>query len=176
MLTVSRDLGLREPYVGSTELVSGEVAEDLANYLTESEQIPAACGLGVLVDTDTSVKAAGGFIVELMPGAQKSVIERIEENIFLMDQLTTILDEDGPERVVDQVLAGLSPKLLECVPVEYRCSCTRERVIKALVSCGEAELRDMARQGETIEIGCQFCENVYRFSPGEISLLIEREK
>lgn len=176
MLTISRDLGLREPYVGSTELVSGEVAEDLAGYLTESEQIPAACGLGVLVDTDTSVKAAGGFIVELMPGAPENVIKRIEENIFVMDQLTTILDEDGVDQVVYQVLAGLSPKLLERVPVEYRCGCSRERVVQALVSCGEAELRDMEAQGEDIEVSCQFCENIYRFTPGELSLMIEREK
>ncbi|NCB52355.1 MAG: Hsp33 family molecular chaperone HslO [Clostridia bacterium] len=176
MLTVSRDMGLREPYVGSTELISGEVAEDLARYLAESEQIPAACGLGVLVDTDTSVKAAGGFIVELLPGALESAIEKVEENIFMMDQLTTILDEDGLDRVVYQVLAGLSPKILERLPVEYRCTCTRERVAGALKSCGEAELGDIVRQGEDIEISCQFCENVYCFKPEEVSLLIEREK
>ena len=100
MLTVSRDIGLREPYVGSTELVSGEIAEDLSAYLVESEQIPAACGLGVLVDTDHSVKAAGGFLVQLMPGAPEDLITKLEDNIFMMDQLTTILDEDGADAIL----------------------------------------------------------------------------
>ena len=107
MLTVSRDLGLKEPYVGSTELVTGEIAEDLAQYMVESEQIPAAVGLGVLVDTDRSIKAAGGFIVQLMPGAPEELITKLEDNIFMMDQLTTVLDEDGIDTVIDQVLAGL---------------------------------------------------------------------
>lgn len=172
MLTVSRDLGLKEPYVGSTALVSGEVAEDLAQYLAESEQIAAACGLGVLVDTDTSVRAAGGFIVQLMPGAPDSLIDRLEENIFLMDQLTTILDKDGLDEVVNQVLAGFKPEILARVPVAYRCACTREKVLEALRGCGEAELRDMLQAGEAIEASCQFCENVYRFTPEEIASLI----
>ena len=176
MLTVSRDLGLREPYVGSTELATGEVAEDLARYLAESEQIPAACGLGVLVDTDTSVKAAGGFIVQLMPGAPDDLIGRLEENIFVMDQLTTILDEDGLDAVVEQVMAGLSPRVMARTPVEYRCACSREKIMAALESCGESELRDMADQGEDIEVSCQFCEKVYYFSPAELNKLSEKEK
>lgn len=176
MLTVSRDLGLKEPYVGSTALVSGEVAEDLSRYLVESEQIPAACGLGVLIDTDTSVKAAGGFIVELMPGAPDSLIKKLENNIFLMDQLTTVLDCDGLDAVVSQVLAGFAPELLARVPVEYRCGCTREKVTEALRGCGTAELRDMAEQGEDIEVSCQFCEKIYRFTPAEIASLMEDEK
>ena len=108
-LTVSRDLGLREPYVGSVQLVSGEIAEDLAAYLAESEQVGAAVGLGVLVDTDKTIRAAGGFLVELLPGAPEELTAKLEENVFLMDQLTVILDEDGPEAVVEQVLRGLSP-------------------------------------------------------------------
>jgi molecular chaperone Hsp33 len=176
MLTVSRDLGLREPYVGSTELVSGEVAEDLSRYLAESEQIPAACGLGVLIDTDTSVKAAGGFIVELMPGAPESLIEKLEDNIFVMDQLTTILDCDGLDAVVSQVLAGFSPELLARVPIEYRCVCSREKVREVLRGCGAAELRDMAEQGKDTEVSCQFCGNIYRFTPEEITSLIPDEK
>ena len=104
MLTVSRDLGLKEPYIGSTALVSGEIAEDLTAYLIESEQVPSACALGVLIDTDRTVKAAGGFIVQLMPGADEALITKLEDNIFLMDQLTTILDEVGAEAVFAQVL------------------------------------------------------------------------
>lgn len=128
MLTVSRDIGLREPYVGSTELVSGEIAEDLSAYLVESEQIPAACGLGVLVDTDHSVKAAGGFLVQLMPGAPEELITKLEDNIFMMDQLTTILDEDGADAILPQVMRDLEPETVLRHPMAYRCACSRARV------------------------------------------------
>lgn len=175
MLTVSRDLGLKEPYVGSVELVSGEIAEDLAHYMVESEQIPAAVGLGVLVDTDTSIKAAGGYIVQLMPGAPEELIMRLEDNIFMMDQLTTILSEDGLDEVAAQVLRGMEPETLERVPVGYRCSCSRERVEAALESCGEAELRDMAASGRSIEVTCQFCDKIYRFSPEELLEISEKK-
>ncbi len=175
MLTVSRDLGLKEPYVGSVELVSGEIAEDLAHYMVESEQIPAAVGLGVLVDTDTSIKAAGGYIVQLMPGAPEELITRLEDNIFMMDQLTTILSEDGLDEVAAQVLRGMEPETLERVPVGYRCSCSRERVEAALESCGEAELRDMAAAGRSIEVTCQFCDKIYCFSPEELLEISEKK-
>ena len=138
MLTVSRDIGLKEPYVGSTELVTGEIAEDLAQYMVESEQIPAAVGLGVLVDTDRTIKAAGGFIVQLMPGAPEELIAKLEDNILYMDQLTTVLDEDGLDAVPAQVLKGMEYDIVMRVPVEYRCSCSRERVAAALESCGAA--------------------------------------
>ena len=172
MLTVSRDLGLKEPYVGSVELVTGEIAEDLAQYMVESEQIPAAVGLGVLVDTDKSIKAAGGFIVQLMPGAPEELITKLEDNIFMMDQLTTVLDEDGIDTVIGQVLLGLDPQEAERRPVEYRCSCSRERVAQALRSCGEAELREMAAEGRDVEVSCQFCDKVYSFTPGELLELV----
>ena len=140
MLTVSRDIGLREPYVGSTELVSGEIAEDLSAYLVESEQIPAACGLGVLVDTDHSVKAAGGFLVQLMPGAPEELVTKLEDNIFMMDQLTTILDEDGADAIIPQVMRGLEPETVLRHPMAYRCACSRPRVEQALRQCGVQEL------------------------------------
>ena len=143
MFTVSRDIGLKEPYIGSTALVSGEIAEDLAAYLVESEQIAAASGLGVLVDTDRSIKAAGGFIVQLLPGAPESLIEKLEDNIFLMDQLTTILAEDGPEAVVEQVMKDLEPEIVERHPVEYRCYCSRDRVRGALGTVGADALKEM---------------------------------
>ena len=172
MLTLSRDLGLKEPYIGSVELVTGEIAEDLAQYMVESEQIPAAVGLGVLVDTDKSIKAAGGFIVQLMPGAPEELITKLEDNIFMMDQLTTVLDEDGIDAVIGQVLLGLDPQEAERRPVEYRCSCSRERVAQALRSCGEAELREMAAEGRDVEVSCQFCDKVYSFTPGELLELV----
>ena len=155
MLTVSRDIGLAQPYVGSTELVSGEIAEDLTAYLLESEQVPSACGLGVLIDTDLSVKAAGGFIVQLMPGAPDEYIDVLEENIFMMDQLTTILAEDGLEAVFEQVLKGLPYHVVDEDEVGYRCYCSRERVERALISLGAGELRQMA---EGHYCACHFAE------------------
>ena len=166
MLTVSRDLGLKEPYIGSTELRSGEIAEDLTAYLLESEQVPSACALGVLVDTDRSIRAAGGFIVQLMPGADEELIGKLEDNIFMMDQLTTILDEDGPEAVFAQVLKGFEYHLVGEVPMGYRCCCSRERVSEALSCIEREELQEMIDAGETVKISCQFCDARYAFSPG----------
>ncbi|MBO5976287.1 MAG: Hsp33 family molecular chaperone HslO [Oscillospiraceae bacterium] len=171
-LTVSKDIGLREPYVGSVNLISGEIAEDFSAYYVESEQIPAACGLGVLVDTDCSIRAAGGFIVQLMPGAPDGLIEKLEDNIFFMDQLTTILDEDGMEEIMAQVLKGLEPRILEESEVEYRCYCSRERVSEALRSVGAAALEEIAAQGSETEVGCQFCDRTYIFTPEDIRGLI----
>ncbi|MBR1456366.1 MAG: Hsp33 family molecular chaperone HslO [Oscillospiraceae bacterium] len=168
MLTVSRDLGLREPYIGSTELVSGEIAEDLTAYLLESEQVPSACALGVLVDTDRSIKAAGGFIVQLMPGAPEEDIEALEENIFMMDQLTTVLSEDGPEELFRQVLRGFSYHIVGESEVGYRCYCSRERVEEALTCIDGAELEEMIRDAEPIRVSCQFCDAAYSFSPDDL--------
>ena len=174
-LTVSRDIGLNEPYVGSTELVSGEIAEDLTAYLLESEQVPSACALGVLVDTDKSIKAAGGFIVQLMPGAPEEYIDRLEENIFMMDQLTTVLDEDGAEALFSQVLKGFEHHEVGSVPVEYRCYCSRERVEAALMSVGAEALGELAEGGEDVEAGCQFCGKAYSFSPEQLRGMAAQE-
>lgn len=175
MLTVSRDIGLREPYVGSTELVSGEIAEDLSAYLVESEQIPAACGLGVLVDTDHSVKAAGGFLVQLMPGAPEALIEKLEDNIFMMDQLTTILDEDGADAIITQVMRDLAPEIVLRHPMAYRCACSRARVEQALRQCGPDELREMIAEGKDTQVHCQFCDTEYVFTPAQLQELLDAE-
>ena len=171
MLTVSRDLGLKEPYIGSTALVSGEIAEDLTAYLIESEQVPSACALGVLIDTDRTVKAAGGFIVQLMPGADEALITKLEDNIFLMDQLTTILDEDGAEAVFAQVLKGLEYHIVSETPIEYRCYCSRERVEEAIRSIGPEELESIIAEGRDVDVSCQFCDKVYTFSPEALQKL-----
>ena len=171
MLTVSRDLGLKEPYIGSTALVSGEIAEDLTAYLIESEQVPSACALGVLIDTDRTVKAAGGFIVQLMPGADEALITKLEDNIFLMDQLTTILDEDGAEAVFAQVLKGLEYHIVSETPSEYRCYCSRERVEDAIRSIGPEELESIIAEGRDVDVSCQFCDKVYTFSPEALQKL-----
>lgn len=169
MLTVSRDIGMREPYIGSTELVSGEIAEDLSSYLLSSEQIPSACGLGVLVDTDRSIKAAGGFIVQLLPFAPEELIDKLEDNIFLMDQLTTILDEDGVEEVIAQVLKGLDYQILSQSDISYRCYCSRERVEEAISCVDTSELREMAQEGRNINVSCQFCDAEYTFTPQQLT-------
>ena len=174
LITVSRDIGLREPYVGSAALVSGEIAEDFAAYLTESDQLGSACGLGVLVDTDESVKAAGGFIVQLMPFAPEEDITAIEENIFMMDQLTTILAEDGPEEVIAQVLRGLDAHITERVSMEYKCYCSRERVMQAVTSLSPEDLDSLRADGKPIEVRCQFCDAVYTFPPEEVAAWVSR--
>lgn len=176
MLTVSRDIGLREPYIGSTKLVSGEIAEDLTAYLLESEQVPSACGLGVLIDTDKSVKAAGGFIVQLMPGAPDTLAQKLEDNVFYMDQLTTILSEDGVETVFPQVLKGLEYHIVGEQNIEYRCYCSRERVGKALLSIGSEELESIEAEGKDIDISCQFCDKIYHFLPDELRRLGDEKK
>lgn len=171
--TVSRDIGLKEPYIGSVALVSGEIAEDLTSYLMESEQVPSACALGVLVDTDRSIKAAGGFLVQLMPGASAELIDRLEENIFLMDQLTTILDEDGPEAVFAQVLKGMEYHLVGEYPIGYRCPCSRSRVEEAIACFETTELKQMIDGGEDIRAACEFCGKEYVFSPSELQRILD---
>ena len=176
MLTVSRDLGMREPYVGSTELISGEIAEDITAYLLESEQVPSACGLGVLVDTDLSIKAAGGFIVQLMPGAPEEYIEKLEDNIFYMDQLTTILDEDGEMEVFNQVLKGFEYHKVGEVPVGYRCQCSRERVAEALSCIENSELEEMIAEGREVEVSCRFCDELQVFTVEDLQEILENKE
>ena len=181
LLTVSRDIGLKEPYIGSVELVSGEIAEDVTRYLLTSDQVPSACGLGVLVDTDRSVKAAGGFLVQLMPGAPEEMIDRLEENIFLMDQLTTVLDEDGAEALFGQVLKGFDWHLVGEAPIGYRCPCSRERVDEALGVIDAGELREMLAEEREFTVNCQFCDRVYTVTPADLRRLLaeksgEKEK
>ena len=172
MLTVSRDIGLKEPYIGSTELVSGEIAEDVTAYLLESEQVPSACGLGVLVDTDLSIKAAGGFIVQLMPGADEALIGRLEENIFMMDQLTTVLSEDGVEALFDQVLKGFEHHIVGEQEMGYRCYCDESRVREAISCIDPAELKEMIAEGRDIRVHCQFCDKVYAFTPADLEAVL----
>lgn len=175
MLTVSRDLGMREPYIGSVELFTGEIAEDVTRYLTESEQVPSACALGVLVDTDLTIRAAGGFIVQLMPGAEMEMIEKLEDNIFMMDQLTTILDEDGVEEIFNQVLKGFEYHIVGEYPMEYRCYCSRERVEEAIFCIEKAELEEIAAEGKAVSVSCQFCDKLYSFVPEELLALAAKK-
>ena len=171
LLTVTRDLGFGDPYVGSTALVSGEIGEDLAAYLVESEQIGAAVGLGVLVDVDQSVIAAGGYIVELLPGADDAMLEKLEQNVMQMGTVTDFLRERDAERMVETLLDGFQPEILETSPVEYRCYCSKERVEQALRSIGAEALTEMAEDTEDTLVNCQFCDIEHRFTPSEIAAL-----
>ncbi len=176
MLSVTRDLGFGEPYVGSTQLRSGELGEDFSAFLVESDQVGSACGLGVLVDTDQSIRCAGGFIVQLLPGAPENLIDAVEANIAAMGPVTQVLEEaDGnAEALVSAILAGLQPRILERQTAVYRCSCSRERVLRAVTSISPEDLAEIQAAGEDIEVRCQFCDAVYTFSPGELSAAQEQ--
>ena len=175
MLTVIRDLQMKEPYVGSVELVSGEIAEDITEYFVQSEQTPTACALGVLVDTDQTVRAAGGYLVQLLPGAPDSVIDRIEAGIQKAGAVTSMLDRGlSAQAMLETVLEGLDLEILETTPVSYQCYCSRDRVVSTLISLGKEELRKIVDEKENIHIECQFCDTIYDFTPGEIADILEK--
>ncbi len=172
-LVVIKDIGIGEPYVGQIPLATGEIAEDITKYLAESEQVPSACALGVLVDRDYSVLAAGGYIISLMPGAEENIIVKLEENLVKAKAVTTRLNEGASMKdIILEVLDGFEVKFLEENEVEYRCNCSRERVETALISMGLEELTKLRDEGEVSEITCQFCDEVYRFTPQEVGELI----
>ena len=172
-LTVIKDLGLKEPYVGSVALLGGEIAEDLAAYFVESEQIPSACGLGVLVDRDQSVRAAGGYLIQLLPGAGEDVIARVEGGVLAAGAVTGMLAErDDPEAMLRRVLSDFDLEILETSPIAYKCYCSRQRVERALVSLGAEELESLLREQGGCELTCQFCDQVHRFSADELRGLI----
>lgn len=173
-LTVLKDMGLKEPYVGSVELVGGEIAEDLAAYFAESEQIPTACALGVLIDPDGSVRSAGGYLIQLLPGAGLDVIERIEQGVASAGPVSAQLDAGlSPRQLLEQILTGFQLEELECSPVEYRCDCTRERVSRALIAMGKQELEDLIQEQGQAELTCRFCDAVYHFDRTQLEELLE---
>lgn len=173
MLTVIRDLQMKEPYVGSVQLVTGEIAEDITAYFAQSEQTPTACALGVLVDRDQSVKVAGGYIIQLLPGAPDSVVDSLEEGIRKAGPVTAMLEKGmSPENILETVCTGMELEFLERTEVSYKCYCTRDRVKGALISLGREELTEIARDQETIHVGCQFCDTDYSFTPEEVRQLL----
>ncbi len=173
-ITVIKDIGLKDPYVGSVQLVGGEIAEDLAAYYAESEQIPTACALGVLIAPEQTVSAAGGYLIQLLPGAEDSVIDQIEAGIREVGAVSGLLAEGvTAEELLRRVLSTFELELLERTPVEYRCYCSRERVSRALLSMGGQELRAMIEEQGSAELTCQFCDAVYRFSKEELEALLK---
>lgn len=172
-LTVIKDIGLKEPYVGSIGLFSGEIADDIAMYFVESEQIPTACALGVLVGVDQSVTSAGGYLIQLLPGADDSVIEKIEAGVRRVGSVSRALESGmDAESLLRAVLSDFDLEVLETHPVEYRCYCSRERVSRALISMGREELQAMIEEQGSAELTCQFCDAVYQFEKEDLEHLL----
>lgn len=173
-LTVIKDLGLKEPYIGMIDLVSGEIAEDITQYLYTSEQQPGVCALGVLVDRDRTVKAAGGFILSLLPGADETVIARVEQDIAALPPVTTMLDSGmSAEDIARKVLASDFGEIGTVAETGYRCRCSEERVTEMLISLGREELHRLAEEDENAEVACHFCDKVYHVSINKVLEMVE---
>ena len=173
-LTVIRDLQMKEPYVGSVELVSGEIGDDVTAYFAQSEQTATACALGVLVDRDQSVKVAGGYLLQLLPGAPEEIIDRLEAGIKRAGAVTPMLEQGmTPEDILGQVCGELGVAFMETTEVSYRCYCTRERVEQALISLGKQELTEIRDEGKPFPVECQFCDTVYTFTPDDLDQLLK---
>ena len=172
-LTVIRDLQMKEPYVGSVELISGEIGDDVTAYFAQSEQTPTACALGVLIDTDTSVKVAGGYLLQLLPGAPDEVIDTLEKGIQRAGAVTKMLEQGmTPEDILGAVCGDLGVVFMETTEVSYKCYCSRERVTAALISLGKKELEEIASEGKPFPVGCQFCDESYTFTPEDIQKIL----
>ena len=173
-LTIIRDLQMKEPYVGSVPLVSGEIGDDVTAYFAHSEQTPTACALGVLVDTDLSVKVAGGYLIQLLPGAPDEVIDAVEAGIKRAGSVTSMLEAGlTPEDILGQVLGNLGVVFMETTEVSYKCYCDRDRVTSALISLGKKELAEIAQEKKVFPISCQFCDTIYEFTPEDIEELLK---
>ena len=174
-LTVIRDLQMKEPYIGSTPLISGEIGDDVTAYFAQSEQTPTACALGVLVDRDCSVKVAGGYLLQLLPGAPDDVIDRLESGIKRAGAVTKMLEAGmTPEDILGQVCGDLGVVFMETTEVSYKCYCSRDRVTAALISLGRKELEEIKADGKTFPVECQFCDTVYEFTPADIVELLKK--
>lgn len=177
VLSVVRDMGMKEPYVGQTPLQTGEIAEDLTYYFATSEQVPSSVGLGVLMERDNTVKQAGGFIIQLMPDTEESVITRLEENLTEVSSVTAMLEEGHtPEKILQILLTGLDAEFTDTMETGFFCNCDKSRVEKALISIGQEELQAMIDEGREIEVNCQFCSRHYLFSVEELECLRGRAK
>lgn len=170
-LTVSKDLGLKEPYSGTVPIVSGEIGEDIANYFVASEQVPTVCGLGVLVNPDLTVKCAGGFLVQLLPFADENCIAAIEKNVAEIKSVTDLFSQKSPEEIALMLLDGLEPNILDSTEAVYKCDCSRERTERILAGLGNEELEKMAEEMDSIDVECHFCGKKYQFTPDEVRTL-----
>jgi len=177
MLRIIKDLGMKEPYVGQTELQTGEIAEDLTYYFATSEQIPSSVGLGVLLNKDNTVRQAGGFIIQLMPFTDDKIIDALEEKLSGMTSVTALLDRGlTPEQLLEELLGEFGLNINDTIPAAFSCNCSKERVEKAIVSVGSKEIREMIQEGQPIEVKCHFCNHAYTFNIEELKEILRRAK
>lgn len=177
LLQVIKDMGLKEPYVGQTILVSSEIAEDLTYYFANSEQVPSSVGLGVLMEKDNTVKTAGGFIIQMMPFAEEKTIAQIEENLKNVTSVTYLLEQGyTPENLLEELLGNTGLEITDTIPTQFYCNCSKERVEQAIVSIGRKEIQKMIEDGETIEVKCHFCNSAYHYTVEDLKAIIKRSK
>ncbi|MDO4169602.1 MAG: Hsp33 family molecular chaperone HslO [Lachnospiraceae bacterium] len=177
VLSVIKDIGLKDPYVGQTHLVSGEIAEDLTYYFATSEQVPSSVALGVLMEKNNTVKHAGGFIIQLMPFAEEEVISRLEQKIKEFTSVTTELSQGKtPEMIMEDLLGDFGVTVYDKVPTQFACNCSKERVEKAVISVGEKELKDMINDGKPIEVNCHFCNTNYEFTVEDLKKMLKKAR
>ena len=175
VLSVIKDLGLKEPYVGQTQLITGEIAEDLTYYFATSEQVPSSVALGVLMNKDNTVRQAGGFIIQLLPGASDEIIDKLEAKLSGISSITALLNAGKTlEEILTDILGEFGLEILSKMPVQFRCDCDRSRVEKAIISIGKKEIQDMINEGREIEVNCQFCNKHYKFSVDELEDMLKR--
>ena len=175
ILTVIKDMGLKEPYSGQCELKTGEIAEDLTYYFATSEQVPSSVALGVLMNKDNTVRQAGGFIIQLLPGASDEIIDKLEAKLSGISSITALLNAGKtPEEILTDILGEFGLEILSKMPVQFHCDCERSRVEKAIISIGKKEIQDMINEGREIEVNCQFCNKHYKFSVDELEDMLKR--
>lgn len=177
ILSVIKDLGLKEPYMGQTHLVSGEIAEDLTYYFATSEQVPSSVALGVLMNKNNTVKQAGGFIIQLMPFAEEDIIDKLEKKIQEITSITSLLDQNmTPEMILDYVLGEFGLEIMDTMPTKFYCNCTKERVEKAIISIGKKEIQEMIEENKPIEVNCHFCNTHYTFEIEDLKKILNKSK
>jgi len=175
VLSVVKDIGLKEPYIGQTILVTSEIAEDLTYYFANSEQVPSSVALGVLMNKDNTVRQAGGFIIQLLPGATDEMIDKLEKRLGEITSITSLLDAGKtPEEILEYLLGDFDLEILDKLPTRFHCDCTKDRVEKALISVGRKELQEMIEEGKEVECGCQFCNKVYTFDVEELKDMLAK--
>lgn len=176
-LNVIKDMGLKEPYSGQTILQTGEIAEDLTYYFATSEQVPSSVGLGVLMEKDNTVRCAGGFIVQVMPFIEDEVLDRLEKNIQNIQSVTAMLDNGHtPEEMLEQVLEGLNVEVVDTLPAQFSCNCSKKRIEKAIISIGKKDIQSMIDDGEDIEVKCHFCNTAYNYTVDELKELLKKSR
>jgi molecular chaperone Hsp33 len=176
ILSVIKDMGLKDPYVGQTALITGEIADDITYYYANSEQVPSSVALGVLMNRENTVKRAGGFIIQLMPFADDEIIDKLEKKISEISSITKLLDDDmSPEQILDHILGEFGLDILDTMPTQFYCNCDKERVEKAIVSIGKDDIMEMINDNEPIEVNCHFCNTHYNFTVDELKNIISRK-